>query len=398
MGAATSIPQIITLVQSITAAIHVVMKNGPQFIDAIRGDRKPIEAGSSVSRQQDQQQIQMLVQQLLQYENKVDDLIKNQAELRNTIETLMCLNNKITNSVESNVGDNATTACRVEIDASQNLEDNEEILRSFWKSLSEIEDKSASFNISGDSCHKLDSENQLSDHDTPVEKRSTEYKLSEALAGIVECNICTEHYNGSDRLPCVLSTCGHTFCKHCIERMSHRVREQEGTEFEWYYDSLRCPECRIESELDLEHLTPNDWLVQILDNEEAPDNITRSHITEEQSGHDSSNTFIGATASYPTLKTTTMDYEDNDDIKSIKLIQKMQEESTFKSRRDNNEYDDDIESMKLIQILQEEEKSMEYALQLDKEEKLKHREMQEKEQMELALAISLSEVEFKTTS
>lgn len=396
MGAAVSIAKVISLIELTNRTIQMVMKHGPQFIQAIRGSQQSLEASSSSSRQQDQQQIQMLVQQLRQYENKVDDLIMNQAELEKTIETLMCLNNKITNSVESNMEDNATTTYRVEIPASQNIEDNNEILRIFWKNLSEIDNKSSPFKISDEKCLKQDFKNQSSECDSPVEKEHMD-KLSQALAGIVECNICTEHYNDSNRLPCILSTCGHTFCKQCIVRMSCRVREQQGTEFEWYYDSLRCPECRIESELDLDHLTPNDWLLQILDNEEA--GSIKIHITDVQMGNDSSDEFIGATSSYPAIKTITRDYEDDDDedTKSMILIKKLQEESNSECLG-NDDYDNDIESMKLIQKLQEEEKSMEYALQLDKEEKLKHREILEKEQMELALAMSLSEVKFNSTS
>ncbi|CAL4067940.1 unnamed protein product, partial [Meganyctiphanes norvegica] len=341
MGAGFSTTQVVSLVQSITVTIQVVAKHGPQWIEAIWGSKKPIEDGCSSRRQQDQQQIQRMIHELQQYENRIDDLMKNQAELKKTIETLMCLKNQIINSVDSREGDKATNRIRVEIDVPQNLEDNEEIIRNFWKTLSEIEDKSTlsvSSNIREEGCSKLDGEFHWNEHDSSGGQGSMENKLSEALSGIQECNICAEKYNHSDRLPCVLTICGHTFCKQCIVRMSHRIHEHEGTEFEWSYDSLRCPECRKESELDIDNLTPNVWLVQLL-NSKSSDTKTE----EEQCAHESVNRSDGATATYPTVKTN----EDSNDY--------------------DDDEDDDIKSMKLIQRLTEEDKSWEYALQLDKE-------------------------------
>ena len=57
--------------------------------------------------------------------------------------------------------------------------------------------------------------------------------LSSNLFDLVQCELCLEKYNDSDRLPKLLN-CSHTFCLACVQR---------------YYESklknkLSCPNCR----------------------------------------------------------------------------------------------------------------------------------------------------------
>ena len=42
---------------------------------------------------------------------------------------------------------------------------------------------------------------------------SRKYEFDENL---ITCSICLEIYNDNDRIPLMLTTCSHTFCKSCL--------------------------------------------------------------------------------------------------------------------------------------------------------------------------------------
>jgi hypothetical protein len=46
----------------------------------------------------------------------------------------------------------------------------------------------------------------------------------------MECKTCTSNYNEKDRLPKILTACGHTFCQQCLANMHSRA-------------GLQCPDC-----------------------------------------------------------------------------------------------------------------------------------------------------------
>ena len=52
----------------------------------------------------------------------------------------------------------------------------------------------------------------------------------------MDCEICFESFNRSEKLPKVLKNCGHTFCESCVGQM---IKDSY----------LCCPHCRVESNL-----------------------------------------------------------------------------------------------------------------------------------------------------
>lgn len=72
---------------------------------------------------------------------------------------------------------------------------------------------------------------------------------SKELSEILECSVCLERLDHTSKvLPCQ-----HTFCKRCLIEIQSSRKE------------LRCPECRILVEDDIEDLLPNILLVRILE-------------------------------------------------------------------------------------------------------------------------------------
>lgn len=69
------------------------------------------------------------------------------------------------------------------------------------------------------------------------------------LNDLLECSVCFERLDTSSRvLPCQ-----HTFCKKCLVEIVHRHKK------------LRCPECRVLVEVDIDSLPPNVLLMRILE-------------------------------------------------------------------------------------------------------------------------------------
>ncbi|CAG9321661.1 unnamed protein product [Blepharisma stoltei] len=70
------------------------------------------------------------------------------------------------------------------------------------------------------------------------------------MESLLECIICKEPYNQSNRAPIIL-TCGHTFCKSCVHKMSQHSQY------------IRCPIDRKFESRDLSSLNMNYAIVQI---------------------------------------------------------------------------------------------------------------------------------------
>lgn len=69
------------------------------------------------------------------------------------------------------------------------------------------------------------------------------------LNELLECSVCLEQLDQSSKaLPCQ-----HTFCRRCLEEIVERRKE------------LRCPECRVLVEEDVDDLPANIWLVRLLE-------------------------------------------------------------------------------------------------------------------------------------
>jgi len=69
------------------------------------------------------------------------------------------------------------------------------------------------------------------------------------LNELLECSVCLEQLDQSSKaLPCQ-----HTFCRRCLEEIVERRKE------------LRCPECRVLVEEDVDDLPANILLVRILE-------------------------------------------------------------------------------------------------------------------------------------
>uniref|UniRef100_A0A146MBF6 RING-type E3 ubiquitin transferase n=2 Tax=Lygus hesperus TaxID=30085 RepID=A0A146MBF6_LYGHE len=98
------------------------------------------------------------------------------------------------------------------------------------------------------------------------------------LDDLLECSVCLERLDTSSKvLPCQ-----HTFCKKCLEEISRTHNE------------LRCPECRILVETNIDDLPPNVLLMRILEGirNVAPDhssNKPQSQSTHSTDQHPSRN-------------------------------------------------------------------------------------------------------------
>ena len=69
------------------------------------------------------------------------------------------------------------------------------------------------------------------------------------LNDLLECSVCLERLDTSSKvLPCQ-----HTFCKKCLEEIVSTHRE------------LRCPECRVLVDTQVDNLPPNVLLMRILE-------------------------------------------------------------------------------------------------------------------------------------
>ena len=69
------------------------------------------------------------------------------------------------------------------------------------------------------------------------------------LNELLECSVCLEQLDQSSKvLPCQ-----HTFCRRCLKEIVETRKE------------LRCPECRILVEEDVDNLPVNIFLVRILE-------------------------------------------------------------------------------------------------------------------------------------
>lgn len=70
----------------------------------------------------------------------------------------------------------------------------------------------------------------------------------------MECEMCYEEYNRCERLPKVLSKCGHSFCETCVSQL---VKNNE----------LSCPYCRYKIYIGKEEYPPNNFaLLHAMDN------------------------------------------------------------------------------------------------------------------------------------
>ena len=65
----------------------------------------------------------------------------------------------------------------------------------------------------------------------------------------MECDICFESYNRSEKLPKILKHCGHTFCESCIGKLS---KGKKGAKV----STITCPACRHE-----QYITDSDYPV-----------------------------------------------------------------------------------------------------------------------------------------
>ena len=84
------------------------------------------------------------------------------------------------------------------------------------------------------------------------------------LNELLECSVCLEPLDQSSKvLPCQ-----HTFCIRCLKEIVERRKE------------LRCPECRIPVEEDVDDLPVNILLVRILEGL----NRTKQFISDKSAG------------------------------------------------------------------------------------------------------------------
>lgn len=87
------------------------------------------------------------------------------------------------------------------------------------------------------------------------------------LNEILECSVCLEPLDQS----CKVLPCQHTFCRRCLKEIAERRKE------------LRCPECRIIVEEDVDDLPANILLVRILEQLNRQNRIKTPDSLDEES-------------------------------------------------------------------------------------------------------------------
>ena len=78
------------------------------------------------------------------------------------------------------------------------------------------------------------------------------------LNELLECSVCLDRLDET----CRVLPCQHTFCKRCLQELISARKE------------LRCPECRILVEEDVDDLPTNIFVVRLLESLKRPNKRT----------------------------------------------------------------------------------------------------------------------------
>ena len=89
------------------------------------------------------------------------------------------------------------------------------------------------------------------------------------LNELLECSVCLERLDET----CRVLPCQHTFCKRCLKELVSARKE------------LRCPECRILVDEDIDDLPTNIFVVRLLESLKRPNQRTSVSHLEALSTH-----------------------------------------------------------------------------------------------------------------
>jgi hypothetical protein len=71
----------------------------------------------------------------------------------------------------------------------------------------------------------------------------------------MECQICFEHFDSTSFVPKVLTKCGHSFCKICLERLQFQKSH------------ITCPVCRDHTKITKKEILPTNYsLIEVIEN------------------------------------------------------------------------------------------------------------------------------------
>lgn len=97
------------------------------------------------------------------------------------------------------------------------------------------------------------------------------------LDELLECSVCLEQLDQT----CKVLPCQHTFCRRCLKEIVERRKE------------LRCPECRIVVDEDVDDLPVNILLVRILEGLNRPKHRKQSSDSLDAESNDKSTVQVG---------------------------------------------------------------------------------------------------------
>ncbi|EGT42351.1 hypothetical protein CAEBREN_02519 [Caenorhabditis brenneri] len=80
-------------------------------------------------------------------------------------------------------------------------------------------------------------------------------RLNEQLEDITSCSVCLQRYHATDRIPKMLSRCGHTICIECINRLHALLG----------YQGVKCPTCATITHTAIPDLLPKNYSVLPID-------------------------------------------------------------------------------------------------------------------------------------
>ncbi|XP_037775885.1 uncharacterized protein LOC119572970 isoform X3 [Penaeus monodon] len=179
----------------------------------------------------DNTQIDEALQIIQRQQSNIDQLIKDQRQQEQVMERLLALVEKMDGAMSGSSAMNSNSMQNVSLvlNLPEDSQDCNSIVHSLYWTLRNNMNHSQRSVTGGDSGRRV-----------------------LQVSAMFQCDRCNNKFDKEKRQPLVLSECGHTYCRICIQESSQ--------------DRFMCPKCSIISR-DLEDLPINRTLYQILDAE-----------------------------------------------------------------------------------------------------------------------------------
>ncbi|XP_037775877.1 uncharacterized protein LOC119572970 isoform X2 [Penaeus monodon] len=203
----------------------------------------------------DNTQIDEALQIIQRQQSNIDQLIKDQRQQEQVMERLLALVEKMDGAMSGSSAMNSNSMQNVSLvlNLPEDSQDCNSIVHSLYWTLRNNMNHSQRSVTGGDSGRRVLQLTNAEDNMTRLDSFVQDSCYSfEKVSAMFQCDRCNNKFDKEKRQPLVLSECGHTYCRICIQESSQ--------------DRFMCPKCSIISR-DLEDLPINRTLYQILDAE-----------------------------------------------------------------------------------------------------------------------------------